>query len=199
MIYFVRHGQTAQNREKRLQGRSDVPLNEAGEEQARALGLWFREQGVRFDVVYASPLGRAIETARLIVGDEVRIFLDTRLIEMDYGPYEGMDFMAPTPEVTAFFRDLTHTPAPEGMEQLTEVTARLGDFLEEHKAECEEKCILLSTHAVALKGALEYLTPESQGAYWSKNMGNCAVYRVDCTDGEYSVPVEVTRGKFIRN
>ena len=50
------------------------------------------------------------------------------------------------------------------------------------------KNILISTHAIALKGALEYLTPESKGSYWAKNIGNCAVYRTELTDGAFLAP-----------
>ena len=194
MIYFVRHGETAQNREKRLQGRRDVPLNERGEAQAKALGAWFRAQGIRFDRIYASPLGRAVETARLVAGDGAEIRTDERLIEMDYGPYEGMDLLRPDPAVIAFFKDFAGTPAPEGMEQLSAVVARLGDFLEAHRAEAAEHTVLLSTHAIAMKGALEYLTPASNGAYWSKFIGNCAVYTAACENGVYSIPTALETG-----
>ena len=188
MIYLVRHGQTLQNRAGLLQGRSDFPLNEMGREQARRVGAFFREQGVRFDAVYTSPLRRAVQTAALIAGETVPLRVDERLIEMDYGPYEGMDLRAPAPEVLAFFRDFVNVPAPAGMEKLSAVTARLGAFLEQLRPEAEERDILVSTHAIALKGALEYLTPTSRGSYWAKNIGNCAVYRTAPTAGGYRVP-----------
>ena len=188
MIYLVRHGQTLQNRAGLLQGRSDFPLNEMGREQARRVGAFFREQGVRFDAVYTSPLRRAVQTATLIAGETVPLRVDERLIEMDYGPYEGMDLRAPAPEVLAFFRDFVNVPAPAGMEKLSAVTARLGAFLEQLRPEAEERDILVSTHAIALKGALEYLTPASRGSYWAKNIGNCAVYRTAPTAGGYRVP-----------
>ena len=188
LIYLVRHGQTLQNRAGLLQGRSDFPLNEMGREQARRVGAFFREQGMRFDAVYTSPLRRAAQTAALIAGETVPLRVDERLIEMDYGPYEGMDLRAPAPEVLAFFRDFVNVPAPAGMEKLSAVTARLGAFLEQLRPEAEERDILVSTHAIALKGALEYLTPASRGSYWAKNIGNCAVYRTAPTAGGYLVP-----------
>ena len=89
MIYIVRHGQTEKNKANVLQGRSDVPLNEAGRQQAEEVRDRFREAGISFDLVYTSPLIRAVQTAEIIVGD-VRQIVDERLIEMDYGPYEGM-------------------------------------------------------------------------------------------------------------
>ena len=189
MIYIVRHGQTELNQRSVLQGRSNHPLTDLGREQASAVGDAFREAGIVFDKVYTSPLDRAIETAKLVAGD-VPIECEDALIEMDYGPYEGTDLHNLPPEVEEFFQDFTNHPAPEGMEQLSSVVARAGEFLERLKAEAVHRDILLSTHAIAMKGLLEYLTPESNGAYWSKFIGNCAVYVTELNDGEYTVPKE---------
>lgn len=191
MLYIIRHGQTANNKKKLLQGRSDMSLNEKGLEQAKAASELFTSIGVKFDKVYTSPLIRAIETANAIA-DGAEVIVDDRLIEMDYGPYEGMDLTSPSPEVMAFFMDFAGTPAPDGMEQLGSVVGRLGEFLEEIREEAVEKDILISTHAIAMKGALEYLTPDSNGGYWSKYIGNCAVYVSDTSDGTYKAPYEIT-------
>ena len=188
MIYLVRHGQTAQNQAKLLQGRSDHPLNDQGMAQAAALGDWFRAQGIVFDRVYSSPLRRAVQTARLIAGQDADLVLDPRLTEMDYGPYEGMDLTHPAPEVLTFFRDFIHNPAPAGMEPLAAVVARLGEFLEELAPKAGAGTTLISTHAIAMKGALEYLTPTSQGSYWAKNIGNCAVYRTRVLASGFQIP-----------
>ena len=189
MIYLVRHGQTLQNRAGLLQGRSDFPLNEQGEAQARRVGAYFRERGVSFDAVYSSPLCRARQTAALIAGEQIPVRVDERLIEMDYGPYEGMDLREPAPEVLAFFMDFVNVPAPAGMEPLSAVTARMGALLEEIRDLPGN--ILLSTHAIAMKGGLEYLTPDSHGRYWSRFVGNCAIYAVDNAGGGFGLPVEV--------
>ncbi|MBO5555683.1 MAG: histidine phosphatase family protein [Oscillospiraceae bacterium] len=191
MIYLVRHGQTALNSAHALQGRSDHPLNATGLAQAQAVGDWFRRRGIRFDAVWSSPLQRAVDTARLIAGEDADIRTDPRLIEMDYGPYEGMDLTRPRPEVLAFFKDFVHTPAPQGMEPLEAVVTRLGEFLETLRSAGEGKTVLLSTHAIAMKGALEYLTPESRGGYWSRNIGNCAVFQTELRDGVFTVPTEL--------
>ena len=189
MIYIVRHGQTELNRKSVLQGRSDHPLNDVGREQAKSVGDAFRDAGIVFDKVYSSPLGRAVETAELIAGD-APIEVEEALIEMDYGPYEGTDLHNLPPEVEEFFKDFTNHPAPDGMEQLSSVVARAGEFLVRLKAEAVHRDILLSTHAIAMKGLLEYLTPASNGAYWSTYIGNCAVYVTECIDGTYTVPTE---------
>ena len=192
MIYIIRHGQTARNKAKVLQGRgSDAPLNADGCAQAREAAAWFSENGIRFDAVFTSPLIRAAQTAEIVSGG-VPAVTDLRLIEMDYGPYEGADLSDPPAELVEFFRDLAHNPAPEGMEPLPEIVARAGSFLEEIRGEARTKTILVATHAIAMKGLLEYLTPGSDGAYWPKFIANCAVCRAEILpDGSYSVPEEV--------
>ena len=190
MLYIIRHGKTEMNAKMLMQGRSDHPLNEAGIAQAEEAAERFAEMGVRIDKVYTSPLVRALQTAKKIAPD-AEITVDERLIEMDYGPYEGMDLMNPAPEVIDFFMDFVNVPAPEGMEPLPAIVKRLGNFLEEIVKEAESKNILISTHAIAMKGALEYLTPDSNGAYWSRYIGNCAVYAIPLENGEYDVPYEI--------
>lgn len=189
MLYIIRHGQTAGNKAKVLQGRSNLPLNEVGIEQAEELHDRFETAGVRFSRVYTSPLDRAVQTG-LIVAPGVPQTVDGRLIEMDYGDYEGMGLDNPAPEVSFFFKDFVNNPAPESMEPLAEVVARLGEFLEDIRDVVAHENVLVSTHAIAMKGALEYLTPESHGAYWSTYLRNCAAYtaEVDAV-GTWSVPV----------
>ena len=186
VIYIVRHGQTELNSRQVLQGRSDHPLNEAGIRQAEAAAA--KLSGIAFDAVYSSPLIRAIQTAK-IIAPALEPVIDDRLIEMEYGPYEGLGLGNLPPEVLTFFSDFVHNPAPEGMEQLSSVVGRAEAFL----TDCAgaRGTLLVSTHAIAMKGLLEYLTPDSGGRYWSKYIGNCAVYRAEVLpDGTWSVPEE---------
>ena len=189
MIYIIRHGKTALNKANVLQGRSDCPLNEEGILQAKeAAG---KLKNITFSHVYSSPLSRAIQTAELVAPGQ-EIIIDKRLIEMDYGPYEGIDLTHLPPEILRFFSDFINNPAPDGMEQLPEVIKRAGSFLEEIKGQTGN--LLISTHAIAMKGLLEYLTPESHGSYWSKYIGNCAIYTAENVNGHISVPVELDTG-----
>ena len=189
MIYIIRHGQTELNISNALQGRSDHPLNGTGIRQAMEAAE--RLKGIPFAAVYSSPLIRAVRTAEIIV-PTLNPVIDERLIEMEYGPYEGKSLRELGPEVLTFFRDFVHNPAPEGMEPLDSVVRRGGEFME---ARCRTReNVLVSTHAIAMKGILEYLTPASGGSYWSKNIGNCAVYTAEyLPDGTWSVPVEMTQ------
>ena len=89
-LILVRHGETEWNRLGRVQGRTDIPLNDTGREQARATARRLADD--RFDAVAASPLSRAAETARIIADGlglgPVELIDD--LVERNYGEAEGM-------------------------------------------------------------------------------------------------------------
>ena len=72
------------------------------------------------------------------------------------------------------------------MEPLSDIVERTGAFLEEIRGLSGN--ILISAHAISMKGMLEYLTPSSCGSNWSKYIGNCTVYRAENKDGVYGIP-----------
>src|SRR2546423_7111092 len=88
-LLLIRHGETDWNAEHRWQGHADVPLNERGREQAKALAEELAPEGV--DAIYASDLSRARDTAE-IVGERlgVPVVLDPDLREIDVGSREGL-------------------------------------------------------------------------------------------------------------
>ena len=91
--YFMRHGETDLNRQGRMQGQSDYPLNDTGRAQARQAGARFAERGLRFDRVISSPLVRARQTARRILGDSsLPVETDMRLSEQNFGIFEGLTY-----------------------------------------------------------------------------------------------------------
>ena len=188
MIYIIRHGKTELNKAKVLQGRSNFPLNEEGILQAREAAELLGD--VSFSRVFSSPLTRAVQTVE-ILAPHIKPVIDERLIEMDYGPYEGADLTHLPPEILTFFSDFVHNPAPDGMEQLSSVVERAGAFLEDIRQISGD--ILISTHAIVMKGILEYLSPESKGGYWSKYIGNCGIYLSTNSEGEFGVPYELSK------
>jgi broad specificity phosphatase PhoE len=85
-VYLVRHGETAWSQAGRHTGRTDVPLTEEGEQNARQLGK--RLQGIDFLTILSSPLVRARRTCEL-AGLGQKMKTDPDLQEWDYGEYEG--------------------------------------------------------------------------------------------------------------
>ncbi|WP_374471761.1 histidine phosphatase family protein [Phenylobacterium sp.] len=151
MIYLVRHGETAFNRERRLQGHVDSELTELGVRQAQAVArlladLTRGEPGWR---VISSPLARARRTAEFVaqaVGAEVEE--DRRLIELSWGEWDGRlrrELEAAYPE--AFGRSGWAFDAPTG-ETYEQVCARMADWLASLPPEPERRVIAVS-HGVA--------------------------------------------------
>ncbi len=95
-IFLIRHGQTEFNLEGRYQGQMDSPLTETGRRQAIGNGRMLADLISDIDAyrIIASPLGRTIQTARLICAElgvnEARIETDARLVEQGYGEWEGL-------------------------------------------------------------------------------------------------------------
>ena len=85
-LYLARHGDTAWTDSRQHTGRTDLPLNERGEEHARQLGE--RLRGFSFAHVFTSPLQRASKTCAL-AGFRAGAEVDPDLVEWDYGRYEG--------------------------------------------------------------------------------------------------------------
>ena len=85
-IYFVRHGETVWNREKRIAGSTDVALTEKGREEAEERGKELEKLGLKVDRIYSSPLARAYNTALIIASHlKVEVEKDERLREQACG------------------------------------------------------------------------------------------------------------------
>lgn len=91
-LYLIRHGQTDWNREKRIQGTEDIPLNDTGRHQAAVCAQAL--SALPFEAIYTSPLSRAVETAR-IISDACRhapVILEPGLTERDFGIGSGLTY-----------------------------------------------------------------------------------------------------------
>lgn len=117
-IWLVRHGATDWSASGRHTGRTDVPLTAEGRREAAALVRSLDPQ--RFALVLSSPLGRAVETARL-AGYAGVVTLDPDLREWDYGEYEGLTIGQIRERDPAW--TIWRGPVPNG-ETLTQVAAR---------------------------------------------------------------------------
>ncbi|MBE6989529.1 MAG: histidine phosphatase family protein [Ruminococcaceae bacterium] len=191
-IYLMRHGQTAMNRDRLTQGRSDCSLNEEGRCQAVETGERLRELGIRFDRVCSSPLRRARETAVLVSGvDEGDILLEPDIVEMDFGPYEGHPIDGMPPEVFAFFLDPEHVPAPEGLETLDQLRLRTGCFLKRLRSWDPGGTLLVVAHGVVIPVIMNQLPGGESGSAWKRPLKNCDVYRIILHSGRFSEPEKV--------
>jgi uncharacterized phosphatase len=152
-LYLVRHGETDWNRQRRIQGRTDIPLNETGREQARMTG---RRLSVRsWDGLFASPLDRARETAA-IIGGEIGLGdpeLVPAIVERDYGEAEGMDWLA----VQRTYPD--GIPVP-GRESRAAVANRVVPALIE-LGPAHPGALVVVSHGGAIRAVLDHLEADN--------------------------------------
>ena len=193
-IYMIRHGETDWNIVKRLQGRSDIPLNEEGRRLARVTAKAL--ENVPFTKIYTSPLLRAKETAQIIKGDRnIPILEDKRIQEISFGIYEGLycaedHYTIPDPDFIKFFKKPEEYIAPEGAETIEALCKRITDFLQElvHTTAYQDETVLLSTHGAALRGLLSSINMKNVSEFWKGGIHkNCAVTILEVVDGRINL------------
>ncbi len=193
-VYLIRHGETDFNKHKQLQGRSNISLNAYGRELAEITGRSLRD--IAFDYVYSSPLGRALETAKLLLGDrEVPILSEERIIEISFGEHEGKSFhpdhfTISDKDFMNFFQAPEKYKVPEGGESFEDVIARTGEFWNDlvQNPMHQNKTILVSTHGCALKAILANIRKTPVTRFWGEGVHkNCAVTIVRIQDNQYEI------------
>ena len=155
---LVRHGETEWSRDGRHTGRIDIPLTDEGRRQAEqlqeALGEWSLTR------VLASPLSRALDTCRLAgLGDRAEI--TDRLLEWDYGEYEGLT----TPQIRELRPgwNLWRDGCPGG-ESATDVGARVDPLVAELRASEGDVALFAHGHVLRVLAARWIELPPEAGA-----------------------------------
>jgi len=153
-IYLVRHGETDWNLQKRIQGSTDIPLNDTGRAQAAATGRLLASR--EWDAIITSPLSRAAETAGIIaeaVGLPTPEVLDT-IVERHYGEAEGLDH----DEIEAMFPDNAEVPGRETREAVAaRVIPAIVQLAERHPGQS----IIVVSHGGVIRAVLGSVDPES--------------------------------------
>lgn len=195
-LYIIRHGITAWNKTKRMQGQTDIPLAEEGIELALRTGEGMAD--VPIDMVISSPLSRAVKTAecilkgRKMVSDvqDIPILRDERIQEISFGEWEGECILdskvLPKNYMEQFFHDPLHIPQAPGGETFLQVRERTGAFLRELSARSEYvgKNILISTHGAAGRCLLSHFFEDGEENIWRTGVpANCSVSVVEICDG----------------
>ena len=142
MIYIVRHGETDWNLLGKLQGSKDIPLNEKGRKQALLTKVELDNKEI--DLIIASPLKRARETAEIINSDRnLPMIIDDRIRERCFGEFEGEEF---TVLDTKPFWDYYVNEQYETAESVQDFFKRIYDFLDDITIKYKDKNVLLVTH-----------------------------------------------------
>ena len=192
MLYIVRHGETDWNRMRKVQGHTDIPLNDYGRHLAEETAEGMRD--IRLDMAYTSPLLRAKETAQIILGSrKAPLIEEERLKELSFGSYEGLccsgEHKEPgSDEFNRFFTDTKNYIPPKNGETVERLYERTGDFLAEicAREELQDKSILVSTHGAAMTALLNRIRGNlSVSEFWRDEVPpNCSVTEVEIRDAK---------------
>lgn len=167
-LYVIRHGRTGWNAQNRVCGRADIPLDEAGVAQARAAAVQLR--GVHLERVIASPLMRARQTAQLLLeesGIALPIEIDARIIEQDFGSFDGLDRAE-----ESFRQQRRQAPLRQGGgESAFDVVHRVYSLLDELRA--DQRDVLLVCHGAVSRAIRSYFVSMTDGEYFDYLAGNC--------------------------
>lgn len=142
-VYFVRHGESEANQQKRLGSRSATPLTKLGRRQILEGAEKAKRDGLIIDVMLVSPLVRAQQSADIIAKVLQPAIIETydNITEQDLGPYENVSY-AEHANYLAFERSLQNKPGVETIESMKNRAQATINFLLSRP----EKTILLVSH-----------------------------------------------------
>lgn len=187
-IYFVRHGETQYNVERRMQGFCDSPLTKNGIEQAKSVGKGLSD--ISFKAAYSSDSQRVLDTAKFAIGDrDIPITIDKRIKEMNFGVLESLleaEIKTQYGNILETLFDLSdlNTAAPEG-ESYVQLFSRTNTAIEEivKTHEKEGGNILIFSHGVTIGNYIMQLTKSNEYPVHE----NCSISVVSYTNGEVQV------------
>jgi len=178
ILGLLRHGQTDWNIDLRLQGSTDIPLNDTGRAQALAAAQHLNPEN--WDVIISSPLSRARDTAAIVA--EVLgmpVVIVPELIERSFGTAEGMDH--------ASWRKLYESHVPiEGLESLEDLRTRTGLLLDLIATEYSGQRVLAVSHGALIRKVLTVVT-SGELPREGERLSNASLNRFMHADGSWTV------------
>lgn len=169
-IFVARHGETQWNHENKVCGRTDVPLTQVGFAQAEHLAE--KAGKLALDLIVVSPMLRARQTAAPVARRcNIPTIVDERLIEQDYGIFEGVDRQNPS------FLENKQQFAVQypGGESMMDVAHRVYSLLEELKREYPDKRVLLVCHGGVCRVIRTYFEDMTNDEFFSYSEENAAI------------------------
>ncbi len=180
-LRIVRHAESTGNAAGRWQGRENTQLTDMGREQAARLGRWFEVEGYRPSRIYASPLSRTFDTARIAsahIGLEDSIVRWDDLMETDVGIFSGLnwtDIETRYPEIAVEFAETRNMDIVDGAETLAEKRDRAQRVIDKIIADHGNgDQILVVSHG----GIMQFFFAQLMGSnrLWGLSVRNTGVF-----------------------
>lgn len=198
-VYILRHAQTDMNKEKLIQGRLDIPINDEGVVQAKNRRDAVIKSGLSFDVIFTSPLERAIQTTEIVSGvNRSEFIIDERLAELCFGEIEGLNYRSlPFPQSNFFDSPKDYIPA-KGGETFEELESRLTSFFTDLTSDDFNRfnysskdendfSILITSHGTVMHSILKNLLELDYDDFWTPPASNCSLFEVQLSNQEYKL------------
>lgn len=188
-LFLVRHGETDWNKNLRYQGHQDIPLNEAGREQARKVASRLARE--KIDAAYASDLSRALETAQAIAAyHNLDVQITPELRETNFGLWEGLTYKEIDNQFHEIMGKWRENPwevrIPEG-ESLNETAKRCQAGITKILQDNPHKNVLVVAHGGIIRIAVATVLGMKLNDYWKFRQDNVSVNIIDYYDNERSI------------
>ena len=185
ILYIIRHGQTAWNKEEVFRGTKDIPLNEVGQKEAAALGTYLKD--IQFNAIYTSPLSRAVQTAEAVARAQgISPDVEASLMDLNFGSWQGVSHE----EIKKSYPELYHTwkTAPDQVkfpkgESLHHVLTRIEDLLDRLAKEHVDHTVGLFSHRVVCKVLLCRLLGLDLSHFWQIQQSTACLNRFRYHEG----------------
>jgi len=175
-LYFTRHGQTVWNVQDKVCGATDIELTETGMNQARELGYSIKQnKNINIDMIIASPLKRAFDTASIISGiTGIAVHTDERIKEQNFGKYEGSG------RCSAEFQEAKRrfTDNYDNGESMFKIAQRVYNFLDDIKKD-NDKTYLVVAHNGIARVVNSYFFDVTNEEFAKYSMENCGLVRYE--------------------
>lgn len=167
MLYVARHGQTVWNAENKVCGITDVALTELGMAQAKELAAVVATKNV--SLIISSPLKRAVETSKIVSNIcNIPMETDERLIEQNYGIYEGVD--RKNNDFLSNKRNFAFKYP--GGESMMQVAYRVYGLLDEVKSKYKKENVLIISHGGVCRIINTYFKDMTNEEFFNYRLGN---------------------------
>lgn len=187
-IYLLRHGETDWNREGRIQGHTDIPLNQHGRMQIARTAAGLAGVCPDIDIILCSPLSRACESAR-IAAEQLSYPIDSiveepLLVERSFGEAEGMTAKEREEKYPNYHYSDTGYQFP-GMEPFDELIVRARSVLQRMTDTYKDKENILAVSHGAMLAAVITAVTDGEIAYFSDKiyLDSASLFRINYTDG----------------
>lgn len=185
-LTLIRHAQSEINAQPDLMGQlHDTPLSDLGHIQSLSLKNRFQKEKTNFDIVFCSPYVRALNTAKIALGDDIPLLIHDSLREYHAGDWcGGSRSKLLTSEIRNKMNYLNHCFSPPNGESLSRVERRVSEFVDDYlyDPDMNGKHIGIFTHGQVIKCLLHHIMGFDKSFTWKLSIDNTSLTKLSFSE-----------------